>query len=125
MKKIFNKVKLWLSAFWVAIISFFSRVFWENFGMEQNLYMDQNLYWVPQLEYWVPSPMSSALIVSKIAQRLLIWVTLIVWIVNLIKIRKTEDKTEKKERLKRFIIIISILLVLIAACLVIVRLLKR
>lgn len=120
MKKTFNKVKLWLSAVWVAIISFFSRVFWQNFKINE-----QNLYWVPQLEYGELSPMSSALIVSKIAQRSLIWVTFIVWIVNLIKIKKTKDKEEKKEKLKRFIIVICVLIVLIVASFIVIQLLKR
>ena len=120
MKKTFNKVKLWLSAVWVTIISFFSRVFWQNFKINE-----QNLYWVPQLEYGVPSPMSSALIVSKIAQRSLIWVTFIVWIVNLIKIRKIDDKVQKKKRIKKTIIVMSILIILIAACIITTRLLKR
>lgn len=123
MKKTFNKIKLGLSAFWLSIISFFSRVFWQNFGM------DQNLYWVPSVPavYWVPSAESQTfvVIVIKIIQRLFIGVIFIVWIINFIKIRKTDDKTEKKEKLKRFIIIISILVVLIIACIIAVQLLKK
>ena len=129
MKKTFNKIKIWLSAFWVAIISFFSKVFWQGFWTlnDYNKYTVQWMYWVPPIQdlYWVPSPITPALTASKVAQRPLIWVTLIVWIVNFIKIRKTEDKMQKKKRIKKTIIVMSILIILIIACIITTRLLKR
>jgi len=119
MKKAFNKIKTSIAAFWITIISFFSKVFWQNFGIGERL------YWTPQLEYWVPSPISPAIIVSKIAQRSLIWITFIVWIVNIVKIREIDDKVQKKKKVKKTIVVISILIILIVACIITTLLLKR
>lgn len=129
MKKTFNKIKLGLSAFWLSIISFFPKVFWQGFWTpnDYNKYTVQWMYWVPPIQdlYWVPSPIAPALTASKVVQRLLIWVTFIVWIVNLIKIRKIDDKVQKKKRIKKTIIIMSILIILIVACIITIQLLKR
>ena len=128
MKKTLNKIKKGIAAFWVALISLFSKAIGKNLeGMPIG--ETQYLYWVPQwvmqLEYWVPSPMSSTFIVSKITQRSLIWVTFIVWIVNLVKIKKIDDKVQRKKKIKKTIIVIRILIILIVACIITTRLLKR
>lgn len=124
MKKITNKKKLSLATILTTILSFPFKVM----GQMMNLDDMQDIYWVPprgEMLYWVPSPMSPALIVSKIIQGVLIWVTFIVWIINLIKIRKTDDKTQKRERIKETIIFMSILIILIVACFITTWLLKK
>lgn len=124
MKKITNKKKLSLATILTTILSFPFKVI----GQMMNLDDMQDIYWVPprgEMLYWVPSPMSPTLIVSKVIQGVLIWVTFIVWIINLIKIRKTDDKTQKRERIKETIIFMSILIILIVACFITTWLLKK
>lgn len=124
MQKKMNKKKLSLAAIRAAILSFPFKVM----GQMMNLDDMQDIYWVPprgEMLYWVPSPMSPALIVSKVIQRVLIWVTFIVWIINLIKIKKTDDKTQKGKRIKKTIIVMSILIILIVACFIMTWLLKK
>lgn len=126
MKKTFNKTKTFIAAFGVTIISLFPKVFGQSLiGPKDNMYQD--LYWVPPIQglYWVPSPESKINIIIKIAQRILIWVTFIVWIINLIKIKKTDDKNKKKRKVKKTIIILSILIILIIACFITTWLLKK
>ena len=121
MKKTFNKVKLWLSAFWVAIISFFSKAIGQN-GI-------QALYWVPvtgiDIDVPVLSQESSASELStlintiiKIAQRPLIAITFIIGIINFLKIRRIKDKTQKKKKIIRSVITIIILILLITASII-------
>jgi len=121
MKKTFNKVKLWLSAFWVAIISFFSKVIGQNWI--------QALYWVPvtgiDIDVPVLSQESSASELStlintiiRIAQRPLIAITFIIGIINFLKIRRIKDKTQKKKKIIRSVITIIILLLLITASII-------
>ena len=134
MKKITNKKKLSLATILTTILLFPFKVMGQ---FREDMYQD--LYWVPQTKYWIPAPSIDIQelywvpsyvtplwwAAIKIVQRVLIWVTFIVWIVNLIKIKKTKDKEEKKEKLKRFIITICILIVLIIASFIIIQLLKR
>ena len=131
MKKTFNKIKTWLAALWITIISFFSKVMGQfgQFWQEDEIY---DIYWNPsriELLYWVSSPIQEppALIntIIKLAKWPLIAIAFIVWIISLIKIRKIEDKTQKKKKIKRVVITISILLVLIVACFVLPLLLKK
>ena len=121
MKKTFNKIKTWLATLWIAIVSFFSKV------------MGQNRWWELQLMYGTPDIIGVDHIeqptlidtVIKIAKRPLIGITLIVWIISFIKIRKTKNKTQKGKAIKRTIITVSILLILIIACIVAAQLLKK
>jgi len=121
MKKISKKIKAIITALWVVILSFFSKVMGEI--IEQTAGVAPYDGGIIKTSHWISSPWW---IVIKIAQRVLIWVTLITWIVSLIKIKKTDDKAQKKKRTKRTIIIMSILVViLIAAFLIPTLLLKK
>ena len=107
MKKTLNKIKTSLAALWVAIVSFFSKVFGQLL-IEDTYCPDckmQSLYWV--------SPLYQVSTYIKFTQKLLIGVVFIIWLINLIKIRKTDDKTKKKKKIKGTIITISIILAII------------
>jgi len=124
MKKQFNKIKTWLATLWIAIVSFFSKVMGQNRGREvQPMYgVEYNIGRRAIEQINQPTLIDT---VIKIAKRPLIGITLIVWIINLIKIRKTEDKTQKKKMIRRTIIVISVLVVLIVACFILPLLLKK
>lgn len=113
MKKVFNRVKTWLLALWVTIVSFFSKAMGQylisDFREEDLVY--QSAYASPD----VPLPESSWSIIVKVAQRALVGVVFIIWIINLIKIKKTDDKVQRKKRIRKTIIIVSILVILLAA----------
>jgi len=115
MKRIFNRIKTSLATLWIAIISFFSKVFGQNFGrIEDTIHP---LYWVSN-----PIPYYDPIFTNKkIVQRALIGATFIVWLINFIKIIKTKDKAQKKKRIKRTIITLIILLVTIFLVQLIVR----
>lgn len=119
MKRFFNKIKTGLVTFWLALISFPSKVKGLN-DWEWKKPQRQPDYWIhypSEKLYWVPSSVepTETIIdtVIKIAPRLLIAITFVVWIVSLIKIRKISDKSLKKKRIKKTIIIISLLTILI------------
>lgn len=122
MKKTFNKITTRLATLWIAIISFFSKVLGQNWGWGlQPMYGVEYRVWaIKQINQ--PTLID---IVIKIAKWPLIGITLIVWIISLIKIKKTKDKAQKKKKIKRTIITISILVVLIAASLILPLLLKK
>jgi len=124
MKKIFNKITTGLATFWMAIVSFFSKVFGEYSNFENEWWRQEALYATPYREQIEQQPTIIDTII-KITKRPLIGITLIIWIISLIKIKKTKDKTQKKKKIKRTIIIISILVVLIIACLLLPLLLKK
>ena len=117
-----KNLKKSIATFWIAIVSFFSKVKGQRFGVEDI----QDAYWPAPIQvqalYWVPSPEYTAL---KLAKWPLIAIAFIIWIISLIKIRKIEDKTQKKKKIKRTIITISILVILIVACFVLPLLLKK
>ena len=104
MKKTLNKIKATITALWVAIVSFFSKVFGQLDTYCPDCKM-QSLYWV--------SPLYQVSTYIKFTQKLLIGVVFIIWLINLIKIRKTDDKTKKKKKIKGTIITISIILAII------------
>ena len=118
MKKIFNKIKVSLVVFRVALISFPLKVK----GLWNWEWKDPD----PQPDYWIyypsekllSSPVEQTTIIDtiiKIIPRLLVAITFIVWIVSFIKIRKIDDKTVKKKKIRNTVIIISILIILIVA----------
>ncbi len=128
MKKFINKLKAGLVSFRIALISFPFKVKWLNeWGWRPN----------PQPDYWVREPielikndtsvieLTPTLIdtIIKIIPRLLIAITFIVWIINFIKIRKIEDKSEKNKKIKRTVIVIAMLVVILVATFVISALL--
>ena len=92
--------------------------------------------WKTQFTYWVldseditavnpafSDPNMS--IAIKIAQRVFVGVVFIIWIINLIKIKKTDDKVQRKKRIRRTIIIMSILVVILVAAFLIPTLLLK
>ena len=120
MKRFFNKIKTGLVTFWLALISFPSKVKGlYDWGWKKP--QRQSDYWIlyPSEEelYWVPSSIEpSETIVDKIikiAPRLLIVITFIVWIVSFLKIRKIDDEAVKKKKIKKTVIIIAILILLL------------
>ena len=122
MKKTFNKITTRLATLWIAIISFFSKVLGQNWGWElQPMYGVEYRVWaIKQINQ--PTLID---IVIKIAKWPLIGITLTVWIISFIKIRKIEDNVQKKKKIKKAIVAISILLILIIACLILPRLLRK
>lgn len=121
MKKYFNKIKSVLTTFWVILASFSSKVMWQldetiDGWHIQNQSYDQYVQGI----YWVPQPESKIDIAIKIFPRLLVAITFIVWIVSFLKIRKIDDKVEKKKMIKKIIII---LLAIIIATFLITKLL--
>lgn len=122
MKKIFNKITTGLATLWIVIVSFFSKVLGQNRGWEE-----QPMYGV-EYKVWAIKQINQPTLIDtliKIAKRPLIGITLIVWIISFIKIKKTKDKTQKKKKIKRTIIIIGILVVLIVSSLLLPLLLKK
>ena len=120
MKKAFEKIKTGLVVFRLALISFPLKVKWLRWEDWEWAY-PQSEYWIynpepVQVLYWVPSSVEPAETIVdtiiKIAPRLLIAITFIVWIVSFLKIRKIDNKAVKKKRIKKTIIIITILIIL-------------
>ena len=109
MKKVFDKIKTSIVAFWIALVSFSSKVMWQERANPQPM------YWV-YIET-LPSQEWSVVIAFKIIQRLLVAITFVVWIISFMKIRKIGDKAVKKKKIKNTVIIISILVILIIAIL--------
>ena len=123
MKRTLNKIKATITALWIAIGSFCFKVM-AQFGEREtngptagiapyNIYITEDKSWA---SWWIA---------IKIAQRTLVGVTLIVWIINLIKIKKTGDKEQKKKKIKKAIIIMSILIVILVAAFLIPTLLLQ
>ena len=133
MKNFYNKIKISLTALWIAIISFSCKVFALVLEYEELKY-PQTDYWISRMQtkYWVVNPIvdpydwsTPTIVFIKIAQILLIVIIPIIWIINLIKIKRIDDKTVKKKKIKNAIIIITILLVLFIILLLLPRFLKE
>ena len=133
MKKIFNKIKLGLATLWITLISFFSKVMGglSKWPTEQKFWDMHNvqeiLYWVPRHPE-IPEPPKSTILlatVDKIIPRVLIAITFFIWIVSFVKIRKIDDKTVKKKKIRNAIIIISILVILTVILLLLPRFLNK
>lgn len=110
MGRTLNKIKLSLATLWTAIISFLSKVCAQEWGQPDLDYSVQAAYWVYNPK---PSPEIIILVTIKILQRLLVAVVLFMWIINFIKIRKIDDKLQKKGKIKKTIITIAIMLIII------------
>ena len=128
MKKFFNKIKAGLVAFRIALISFLLKVkglddWWWAYPQSDYWVYQPRVQWI----YWVPSSVEPAETIVdtiiKIAPRLLIAITFMVWIVSFIKIRKIDDKTLKKKKIRNTIIVIAILILILIAAFVIPALL--
>lgn len=113
MKNFYNKIKISLTALWIAIISFSSKVFGTDWTMDF-----QTKYWIVDPSEILTEPDPKLTSVIKIAQRLLAFVIFIVWIINLVKIRKIDDNAIKKKKIKKTIVAISILTIIFVALLV-------
>jgi len=123
MKKTLKRIKTGLATLWLAIVSFFSKAmgqYWMGDFREEDL-VYQSAYASPD----VPLPESSWSIIVKVAQRALVGVVFIIWIINLIKINKTDDKVQRKKRIRKTIIIVSILVILLVAAFLIPTLLLK
>jgi hypothetical protein len=114
MKKFFNKIKSGLTTFWIALMYFPFRVKgqerWKWVNPEAQ--PDYWIYYPSEKILWPSSTERTMMIIEKIIPRLLVTVIFIVWIVSFIKIRKIDDKTLKKKKIKNTIIIITILVIL-------------
>ncbi len=115
MKRTLNKIKTSLATLLIALVSFSSKIFAQRWEYPEAA-IGQTLYWV-----YNPKPLPETII--RISQRLLVAVVLILWIVNFIRIRKIEDKSEKNKKIKKAVIVIAILLVILIATFVISTLL--
>jgi len=123
MKKTFNEIKVSLTTLLVAVVSFFSKVIGQSLisDYKKEDYEMVSMYAAP----YVPLPEPKTNIAIKVVQRTFAWVTFIIWIINLIKIKKTDDKIQRKKRIKRAIIIMSILVVVLVAAFLIPTLLLK
>lgn len=123
MKKTFNEIKVSLTTLLVAVVSFFSKVIGQSLisDYKKEDYEMVSMYAAP----YVPLPEPKTNIAIKVVQRTFAWVTFIIWIINLIKIKKTDDKIQRKKRIKRTIIIMSILVVVLVAAFLIPTLLLK
>jgi quinol-cytochrome oxidoreductase complex cytochrome b subunit len=119
MKRTLNRIKTGLAALWVVIVSFFSKVFGQLIR-EETYCPDCEM----QALYWV-SPLYQVSAYIKTTQKLLIGIVFIIWLINFIKIKKTDDKTKKKKKIKRTIITISIILAIIILMSLVVRIIKN
>ena len=128
MKNCLKKIKAIITALWITVGSFCFKV------MAQLGWVEKDgptagiapYPWTTPYPHWTtPLFTSPWWIAIKIAQRTLIGVTIIVWIISLVKIKKTDDKVQRKKRIKRTIIIISMLIVLLVAVFLIPALLLK
>ena len=121
MKKSLNRIKSSLAALWLATLTLFTKA------------MGQ---WKTEFTYWVLDPQevtvrnsvfsdSKMYMLIKITQWLFVWLIFIIWIINLIKIKKTGDKVQRKKRIRITIIIMSILVILLVAAFLIPTLLLK
>jgi uncharacterized membrane protein len=119
MNKFFNKMAASLISLWIAIISFSSRVM----GQENEHRMEP-MYWVyyPK-ESLSPVPMIIAFI--KVIQILLVVVIFVIWIINFVRIRKIDDKAQKRKSVKRTVIILLTTLIIILLMSISARLIKK
>lgn len=124
MEKAFNRIRTGLATLWIAIVSFFSKVMGQSFN--QMNFMVEGMYWVKNPENLrLIEDNTLTNVITKITEKILVIIIFIVWIINLIMIIKTKNKEQRKKIIKRTIITISILLILIIACIVTARLLKK
>lgn len=138
MRKFFSKIKSCLAAFRTALISFPFKVKgqgnWEWVDPQPDYWIitrtepiiwQQWLYWVPSFSSHLEQTTTIVDTIIKIAPRLLIALTFIIWIVSFIKIKKIEDKTLRKRKIKKTTIIIAILIVLIVCLLLLPQVLNK
>ena len=137
MRKFFSKIKSYLAAFRIALISFPFKVKgqgnWEWVDPQPDYWIitrtepiwQQWLYWVPSFSSHIEQTTTIVDTIIKIVPRLLIAITFIIGIVSFIKIRKIGDENLRKKRIKRAIIIISILIILVVILLLLPRFLKK
>lgn len=113
--KDFTKIKTIVITLWVTIVSFLWKVF-AQFEREIDIPSSintQGIYWVPpEQEHYL------AVVIIDLIKWTIIPITLIIWIISFIKIKRTDDEKEKKIKVKRTSTIITILILLtILVCL--------
>ena len=121
MNKAFNKIKLTLATIWASISSFPFKALgtdWEAMDFQTD-------YWIVYPSELLTDSEPTAITIIKIAQIWLTAVIFIVWIINFVKIRKTDDKSLKNKRIKRTIITLLAILVTILLLAVTIWLLKK
>ena len=126
MKKTLNKLKVILAILWGAIISIPSKVIGQV--ISPSFDHMQTFYWVASPDLVLtqsPEPVFTITNIIRISQILLGTIVFIVWIVNLIKIRKIEDKALKQKNMKRIGIIVLISIVIIFLLSLSIRLIKK
>ena len=135
-----KRKKIWIIAtFWTILLSIiFDVIFW----FINNMSAPQTVYWVPKQvieeQHWeksiypentiysLPEPKASTInVIINLARRIVPIITFIIWIISLIRISKTKDKTLKEKRIKTTIIVMSILIILIVGISVAARFLNN
>ena len=122
MKKTLKKSKSFLVMLWTTIISTPFKVIGQELESFKQYWKDdfgfEPMYWIENYHPGIYEPSEPSVIIAtiiKIAPRLLVVITFIVWIVSFIKIKKLDDKTLKKKKIIKTVIIVSILIILIIA----------
>ena len=126
MKTTLKWVKASLAVLWLSIISFPSKVISQM--MSDDLVPFQTKYWVQQpVEAYKISvePISTIIDITKRLQVLLVVIVFIVWIVNFVKIRKIDDKSLRKKKIRKMIMFMLIILLIILLLSLWIRLINR
>jgi len=126
MKEFLTKIKLGLVALWVQLISFSSKALGDIIETFWDARQNEPKYEPMQAAYWVPNPTNHINPILNAIKWTLAVTILIIWILSLIRIIKTEDKDLKKKRIKNAIIIIAILSIILSVTFIIsARLIKK
>lgn len=124
MKNTLNKAKVTLASIRAVITSFPSNALGQWIDDSH-----QTFYWVmsPDMVTSTPSPepVYTLINVIKLSQILLGTIVFIIWIVNLIKIRKMGDDALKQKKMKRTGILVLITIVVIFLLSLSVRLIQK
>jgi len=103
MKKRFNKIKTWLAALWIAIVSFIWNVMAQ---LEDWGHLEQTAGIAPYDYDTVPNYYT----LKNLIKRVFVFIPFIIWIIKFIKIRKIKDKPlRRKKRWKIAIITLVIM----------------
>lgn len=126
MKKTLNKLKVILATLWGVIISIPSKVI----GQVVSPSFDhmQTFYWVASPDLVLtqsPEPVSTITNIIRISQILVGAIVFVVWIINLIQLRKINDKALKQKKIKKTCIMLIIALLVIFLLSLSIRLIKK
>lgn len=125
MKNTFNKIKVAIFSIWTAITS----IPLKSLGQWMDPDLHQTFYWVMSPDMITstssPEPVYTLTNIIRLSQILLGTIVFVIWIVNLIKIRKIDDKALKQNKIKRTGILVLIAIVVIFLLSLSVRLIKK